>query len=93
MRRILIRLISGYRYFISPWLGQNCRFYPSCSCYAQEALHTHGSLKGSWLSLRRILRCHPWHEGGYDPVPPAPGFIRQHSCSSQNHHSGNCSHG
>jgi putative membrane protein insertion efficiency factor len=89
MRRILILLIAGYRYLISPWLGQNCRFYPSCSCYAQQALLEHGSLKGSWLSLRRILRCHPWRPGGYDPVPLNP----VNASSSHSSHSGNCSHG
>lgn len=70
MRLILILLIQGYRYLFSPWLGNHCRFYPSCSHYAQEAVHTHGALRGSWLSLRRLGRCHPWHAGGVDPVPP-----------------------
>lgn len=70
MRRILILLIQGYRYLFSPWLGNHCRFYPSCSHYAQEAVHTHGALRGSWLTLRRLGRCHPWHAGGVDPVPP-----------------------
>lgn len=69
MRRILVWLIRAYAYFISPFLGNNCRFYPSCSAYAQQALTQYGVMKGSWLSLRRISRCHPWHEGGYDPVP------------------------
>ncbi len=70
MRRILILLIQGYRYLFSPWLGNHCRFYPSCSHYAQEAVHNHGALRGSWLTLRRLGRCHPWHAGGVDPVPP-----------------------
>jgi putative membrane protein insertion efficiency factor len=70
MRRILILLIQGYRYLFSPWLGNHCRFYPSCSHYAQEAVCTHGALRGSWLTLRRLGRCHPWHPGGVDPVPP-----------------------
>lgn len=69
MRTILLILIRAYRYFLSPFLGYNCRFYPSCSCYAQEAITRHGALRGAWLSARRISRCHPWHEGGYDPVP------------------------
>jgi putative membrane protein insertion efficiency factor len=69
MRAILTALIRAYRYLISPLLGPTCRFYPSCSCYAEEALQTHGACRGSYLAARRILRCHPWHPGGYDPVP------------------------
>jgi len=69
MRVVLTALIRAYRYLISPMLGPSCRFYPSCSCYAEEALQTHGALRGSYLAARRILRCHPWHPGGYDPVP------------------------
>lgn len=70
MRRALIWLIDGYRYALSPLLGSNCRFHPSCSCYARQALVTHGTSKGLLLSVRRICRCHPWNAGGYDPVPP-----------------------
>jgi putative membrane protein insertion efficiency factor len=66
----LTAAIRAYRYIISPMLGPTCRFYPSCSCYAEEALQQHGALRGSYLTVRRLLRCHPWHEGGYDPVPP-----------------------
>jgi putative membrane protein insertion efficiency factor len=62
-------LIDGYRLFISPFLGQNCRFYPSCSTYAKEAFLVHGLGKGFWLSLQRIGRCHPYHDGGVDLVP------------------------
>jgi putative membrane protein insertion efficiency factor len=62
-------LIKGYQVFISPMLGQNCRFHPSCSCYAQEALEVHGLVKGSWLSIKRISKCHPLHPGGFDYVP------------------------
>lgn len=69
MRRSLIFLIDAYRYLLSPWLGTNCRFYPSCSCYAREALQVHGLFNGLVLTLKRIGRCHPWHRGGYDPVP------------------------
>ena len=66
MLRIVLR---GYRYFISPMLGATCRFHPSCSQYAEEALGTYGLLRGGWLSARRLCRCGPWHPGGYDPVP------------------------
>ena len=69
MRRLLIFLISCYKTGLSPFLGNNCRFYPSCSNYAQEAIAAHGILKGGYFALLRIGRCHPWHEGGLDPVP------------------------
>jgi putative membrane protein insertion efficiency factor len=65
----LIWLVRGYQLAISPLLPPSCRFYPTCSCYAIEALQRHGALKGGWLALRRIARCHPWHPGGHDPVP------------------------
>lgn len=70
MRWLLRGLIRGYQLFISPLLGPRCRFYPTCSHYALEAIETHGALKGSWLALRRLLRCHPWSAGGVDLVPP-----------------------
>ncbi len=70
MKRILLALIAGYRLLVSPFLGANCRFFPTCSAYCAEAIETHGALKGTWLGMRRILRCHPWHPGGFDPVPP-----------------------
>lgn len=69
MRRLLIGLIRGYQLLLSPFLGNHCRFYPSCSSYAMTAIETHGVGRGLWLGLRRLLRCHPWHEGGFDPVP------------------------
>jgi putative membrane protein insertion efficiency factor len=69
MQKILILLVRGYRLLLSPFLGHHCRFYPSCSCYAETAVRQYGVLKGSWLAIKRISRCHPWHEGGVDPVP------------------------
>jgi hypothetical protein len=71
MRAILRLLIRSYQLLVSPMLGPRCRFYPSCSHYALEAIDTHGAARGTWLALRRLLRCHPWHPGGYDPVPAA----------------------
>jgi putative membrane protein insertion efficiency factor len=67
--RLLIALVRGYQYLLSPWWGTQCRFSPTCSRYAIEALERHGAWKGSALAVRRILRCHPWHAGGFDPVP------------------------
>ncbi|MBP9591264.1 MAG: membrane protein insertion efficiency factor YidD [Steroidobacteraceae bacterium] len=75
MRKILIAVIGLYRWFLSPLLGPNCRYYPTCSCYAQQSIERHGVLRGLWLAATRILRCHPWHDGGYDPVPDAPPSI------------------
>lgn len=65
----LIWLVRGYQLFISPFMPPSCRFHPTCSHYAIEALQKHGAVKGLWLALRRIARCHPWHPGGHDPVP------------------------
>ncbi len=69
MRTILLAMLKGYRYAISPLLGNNCRFVPSCSEYACEAIERHGSGRGGWLAIRRLGRCHPWCDGGHDPVP------------------------
>lgn len=69
MRTVAIRLIRFYRYLISPLLGNCCRFYPSCSNYGEEAIARHGVLKGGWLTLRRLSKCHPFHPGGIDWVP------------------------
>ena len=69
MKRLALLPIQLYRLFLSPFLGRNCRYHPSCSAYALEAIETHGVLRGYWLALRRIGRCHPWGGAGYDPVP------------------------
>src|SRR6202042_3017794 len=66
---VLVMLLTGYRRLVSPLLGPRCRFYPSCSAYALEAVQVHGALRGSWLATRRLSRCHPFHAGGLDPVP------------------------
>jgi uncharacterized protein len=70
---LLVGLLTVYRRFISPLLGPRCRFYPSCSAYALEAVQLHGALRGSWLAVRRLSRCHPFHAGGLDPVPGSAG--------------------
>ncbi|MDI9371113.1 MAG: membrane protein insertion efficiency factor YidD [Synergistaceae bacterium] len=67
-----VKLIRGYQLFISPLLGHNCRFHPTCSQYAIDALTMHGFFKGSYYALIRLFKCAPWHPGGYDPVPPVP---------------------
>ncbi|MFO7265361.1 MAG: membrane protein insertion efficiency factor YidD [Limnochordales bacterium] len=69
LRAALIGAIRFYQKFISPLFPPRCRFYPTCSSYAAEALARHGVLRGSWLTIRRLSKCHPWHPGGYDPVP------------------------
>jgi len=68
-QRIVLGLIRFYQSFLSPLLGSNCRYYPSCSQYTSEAIAKYGVLKGGWMGMRRIGRCHPWHAGGFDPVP------------------------
>lgn len=73
VRRALLAVVGFYARAISPALPPRCRFYPTCSAYAAEAIERHGAARGSWLALRRILKCAPWHPGGVDPVPAAPG--------------------
>ena len=71
MKALLLALVRGYQVLLSPMLGQRCRFYPSCSHYALEAIRTHGAARGSFLTVRRLCKCHPFNEGGVDLVPPA----------------------
>jgi uncharacterized protein len=80
MNRVLIALIKVYQYTLSPMLGQRCRYYPSCSNYAIEALRVHGALRGTGLATWRLLRCNPFSDGGFDPVPP-----RRHHHMSADH--------
>ncbi len=69
LKHALIGLVKGYQLLISPFLGNNCRYYPSCSAYTIEAMEKHGPFKGIWMGIKRVSRCHPFHEGGVDPVP------------------------
>ena len=69
MKTLFLALIRAYQYVLRPMLGSNCRFYPSCSDYAREAIERHGAMRGLWLAVRRVARCHPYHPGGFDPVP------------------------
>ena len=77
MKYVLIGLLKVYRLVISPLYGNVCRYYPSCSAYALRAVEVHGAVKGSYLAGRRLLRCHPWTAGGYDPVPGTPEFAEE----------------
>jgi len=92
LRLLLIGLLKAYRFAISPLYGQVCRYHPTCSAYALEAVTVHGGIKGSWLAVRRLARCHPWAPGGYDPVPgkkkgapaPDPAIRDQHELGAVN---------
>lgn len=88
---VLRRLVRGYQLFISPVLPPSCRYTPTCSQYALEALSRHGALRGGWLTLRRLGRCQPWGGSGYDPVPEPGGRGKDHACGHTHGHS-NCSH-
>lgn len=69
MKTLLLGALRLYQIVLSPWIGNQCRFYPTCSEYARQAVETHGSLRGSALAAKRLCKCHPWHPGGFDPVP------------------------
>jgi uncharacterized protein len=73
---LLTALIGAYQRWISPFLGDRCRFHPSCSVYAKTAIEMHGAARGSWLAFRRLLKCQPFHPGGFDDVPPATGRVK-----------------
>ena len=75
MKYVLISLLKAYRFAISPLYGQVCRYHPSCSAYALEAVTVHGSVRGTWLAVHRLVRCHPWAAGGYDPVPSTASAV------------------
>lgn len=73
MRAVLLSIIRAYRFLLSPWVGNHCRFHPTCSCYAITAIERFGAGRGAYLAVRRLLKCHPLHQGGYDPVPETFG--------------------
>jgi putative membrane protein insertion efficiency factor len=79
MSALMRALLRGYRYFLSPLLPAACRFHPSCSAYAEQALQEYGALRGGWLAARRLCRCGPWHPGGVDPVPPSDRAVESGS--------------
>jgi putative membrane protein insertion efficiency factor len=85
LRASLLALIAGYRRWISPLLPRACRFYPTCSEYASDAIATHGAARGTVLAARRLARCHPWCEGGVDPVPPANPALRHETRCAHPH--------
>jgi len=78
LKSFLIKLITLYQLTLSLFIGQQCRFYPTCSQYTREAIERHGSIKGIGMGVKRICSCHPWHEGGYDPVPDSDSSTQQH---------------
>lgn len=85
MKHMLLLLLRAYKYFISPLLGQNCRFFPSCADYASESIAKHGGFKGAYLAANRLCKCHPWHTGGLDPVPEKFPFTRIRILSAKRH--------
>ncbi len=92
-RELLVLLVRAYQLLVSPLLGPTCRFYPSCSSYAVIALRTHGALRGTWLTTRRLLRCHPWNPGGVDHVPTVEGLRAGRTATAPGSGHGNLDHG
>ena len=76
--RLMIWMLKGYKLAISPWFGVACRYHPTCSAYAEEAIRLHGPVRGVWLGVRRMARCHPWGGSGYDPVPQSSSATHIH---------------
>ena len=85
MRTLLIAFVRAYQLTLSPFVGFNCRYLPTCSAYATEAIETHGALRGGWLTIKRLLRCHPWGGSGYDPVPDAHHCTHHHVTHHHSH--------
>ena len=85
-KRFFIFLIRIYQALLSPFLGNNCRYYPTCSAYTLEAIERFGALRGTWLGIKRVSRCHPFHEGGIDPVPESWGQRHKAGAKCQEHH-------
>ena len=85
MRKLILGLIKLYQYTLSPLLGSNCRFHPTCSAYAVEAIDKYGVVRGGYLSLRRLIKCHPFHSGGFDPVPDSKRLSKHDGLTDKNH--------
>ena len=92
MRHVLIGLLKVYRLVVSPLYGNVCRYYPSCSAYALRAVEVHGAVRGTWLAGRRLLRCHPWTPGGYDPVPGTPEWQEEQALLAPQDHTAHAGH-
>lgn len=92
MKHVLIGLLKVYRLVVSPLYGNVCRYYPSCSAYALRSVEVHGAVKGTWLAGRRLLRCHPWTPGGYDPVPGTPEWQEEQALLATQGHQDSTAH-